>query len=95
MRADQSEMTDDHPRRTPTTAEQRAHRVQREAVEQACSQLAASGELTEERRQAVATLAARLRRRLVDAPFTVARGRSCHADETEVDPTVVAALFSE
>ncbi|MFD1645172.1 hypothetical protein [Haloarchaeobius litoreus] len=87
-------MTDD-PREPSTRAEQRARCVQREAVEQACSQLAASGELTEERRQAVAALALRLRRRLVDGPLTVARGRSCHAADADVDPTVVAALFTD
>ena len=88
-------MRDDHAEEPPTSAERRARRLQREAIERACTQLAASGELTEERQQAVATLAARLRRRLVDGPFTVARDRSCQRKATEIDPTDVAALFSE
>jgi hypothetical protein len=94
MTTTQPEMNDDVPER-PTSAEQRARHIQREAVEEACSQLAASGELTAERRQAVAWLAARLRRRLVDHPVAVARGRTCREDGEGIDPTVVAGLFSE
>ncbi|WP_256300570.1 hypothetical protein [Haloarchaeobius salinus] len=91
MTSTQPTMDDD----LPTSAERRARRTQREAVERACSQLAASGELTAERQQAVATLAARLRRRLVDDPLAVARESDAHTDAGEIDPTTVVALFSE
>ncbi|MFC4405936.1 hypothetical protein [Haloarchaeobius iranensis] len=79
----------------PAGAEQRARRVQREAVETACSHLAANGALTAERQQAVARLAARLRRRLVDRSVAAARGQGCREDDEALDPAVVAALFSE
>jgi hypothetical protein len=94
MTTTQTEVDDDAPE-CATSAKQRGRHVQHAAVEEACSQLAASGELTAERRQAVARLAARLRRRLVDRPVAVARGRTCREDGEEIDPAVVAALFSE
>ncbi|WP_435349313.1 hypothetical protein [Haloarchaeobius sp. HRN-SO-5] len=71
--------------------EARARRVEREAVERACSRLAARGEVTPKRRRTVAALAARLRARLVDD--VVARAAVDGSDESAVDPEVVAALF--
>ena len=95
MTTTRPEMDHEDAPENPTDAEQRARHVQREAVEKACSQLAANGDLTVERQQAVARLAVRLRRRLVDRPVAVARGRTCGETDEDLDPTVVTVLFSE
>lgn len=95
MTSTDSGLSDDDHDGPTTRAEQRARQIERETVERACSQLAASDALTPERRQAVARLAARLRQRLVDQPLAVARGRARREDEETVDPATVASLLSE